>query len=93
VTEAIISARGIERHFKLGDQIVIAVHDVDLDLTPGDFLIITGRSGSGKTTLLNILAGLDRPDKGTVRFRDQEISHLPEHALVALRRKEIGFIF
>jgi len=91
--ESLISARGIEKDFRLGRQVVRAVHDVDLDVTTGDLLIITGRSGSGKTTLLNLLAGLDRPDKGTVQFRGQEISLMPEERLVELRRREIGFIF
>jgi len=93
MTEILISARGIERNFSLGRQVIRAVHDVSLDVPTGDLFIITGRSGSGKTTLLNLLAGLDRPDKGTVQFRGQEISMMPEHRLVELRREKIGFIF
>lgn len=93
MTEALITARGIEKNFFLGRQVVRAVHDVNLEVFTSDLLIITGRSGSGKTTLLNLLAGLDRPDKGTVHFRGQELSQMSESSLVELRRKEIGFVF
>jgi len=93
MTEPLISARRVERHFRSGQQLIRAVHDVDLDVFPQDLMVITGRSGSGKTTLLNLLAGFDRPDHGTILFRGKEISSLPDRALVELRRKEIGCVF
>jgi putative ABC transport system ATP-binding protein len=93
MTEPLISARGVEKQFKFGHQLIRAVHDVDIDVFPQDLLMITGRSGSGKTTLLNLLAGLDRPDRGSVRFRGQELSGMTEQSLVDLRRKELGFVF
>jgi putative ABC transport system ATP-binding protein len=93
MTEPLISARGVEKQFQFGHQLIRAVHDVDIDVFPQDLLMITGRSGSGKTTLLNLLAGLDRPDRGSVRFRGQELSGMTEQALVDLRRKELGFVF
>ena len=93
MTEPLISVRGLEKHFTFGHQLIRAVHDVDIDVFPQDLLMITGRSGSGKTTLLNLLAGLDRPDHGTVRFRGKELSNMPEQSLVDLRRRELGFVF
>ncbi|MDP2920522.1 MAG: ABC transporter ATP-binding protein [Dehalococcoidia bacterium] len=93
MTEPIITARGVSRTFSFGGQVIRAVRDVDLDVLQGQLVMVTGRSGSGKTTLLNLLAGLDRPTKGSVRFRGREISRFPERELVALRRKEIGFVF
>jgi putative ABC transport system ATP-binding protein len=93
MTEPLIAARGVEKQFKFGHQLIRAVHDVDIDVFPQDLLMITGRSGSGKTTLLNLLAGLDRPDRGSVRFRGQELSGMTEQSLVDLRRKELGFVF
>ena len=93
MTEPLVRARGLERVFTFGRQVVRAVHAVDLDVNPGDLVMLTGRSGSGKTTLLNLLAGLDRPTKGSVLFRGREMSRLPERDLVGLRRKEIGFVF
>ena len=91
--EPLISARGISRIFTLGHQTIHAVRGVDLDVFPEQLAMVTGRSGSGKTTLLNILAGLDRPSSGSVHFRGEEISSLPERTLVELRRQELGFVF
>ena len=66
---------------------------VTLDISPGEYLAVTGRSGSGKTTLLNLMAGLDRPTAGTVLFEGRDLAILPESGLVELRRRKIGFIF
>jgi putative ABC transport system ATP-binding protein len=93
VSEAIILARGVSRTFTFGGQVIKAVRDVDLDVLAGQMVMITGRSGSGKTTLLNLLAGLDRPTRGSVLFRGHEISRFPERELVKMRRREIGFVF
>lgn len=93
MTEPLVRARGLERVFTFGRQVIHAVHGVDLDVNPGDLVMLTGRSGSGKTTLLNLLAGLDRPTKGSVLFRGREMSRMPERDLVGMRRKEIGFVF
>ena len=93
MSDPIIVARGVARTFTFGHQLIHAVRDVDLDVHEGELVMITGRSGSGKTTLLNLLAGLDRPTSGTVKFRGREISRFPERDLVALRRREIGFVF
>ena len=59
----------------------------------GDFLGLMGPSGSGKSTLLNLLAGIDRPTRGSIRIGDTEISSLSERALAAWRARHIGFIF
>ena len=93
MNEPLISARDLTRTFTVGDQVIHAVQNIDLDVFTGQLAMVTGRSGSGKTTLLNILAGLDRPSSGSVSFRGQEISKLPERNLVELRRKELGFVF
>jgi putative ABC transport system ATP-binding protein len=89
----LITARGLKREFYVGHQVINALRGISLEVFPEKLAIVTGRSGSGKTTLLNILAGLDRPDEGSVNFRGVDISNLPEATLVELRRKEIGFVF
>ena len=66
---------------------------VDLELSAGDVVAITGESGVGKSTLLNILAGLDAPDAGTVMIGGQAIAGLHEAATTALRCRAIGFVF
>ncbi len=90
---SLISAQGITRAFGSGDQRVVALQAVDLNVFPGEFLAVTGRSGSGKTTLLNLLAGLDQPTAGHVLFDGQDLSAIPDAALVELRRHKIGFVF
>jgi putative ABC transport system ATP-binding protein len=72
---------------------VVAVDHVSLDIASGEFVAVVGRSGSGKTTLLNLLAGLDRPDSGTVRLGDVEVSALSERELVDFRRRRVGVVF
>ena len=66
---------------------------VSISVPEGDFLGLMGPSGSGKSTLLNLLAGIDRPTRGTIRIGETEISSLPERALAAWRARHIGFIF
>ena len=93
MTEALLRARGLVRRFGSGDRAVTAVAGVDLEVEAGRLLVVRGRSGSGKTTLLNLLAGLDRPDAGTVHLGDVEVSALPERRLVELRRRSVGVVF
>ena len=91
--EAIISAQKLTRVFGSGEQQVVAVDQVDLEVAQGEFLAIVGRSGSGKTTLLNLLAGLDRPTSGTAFLEGQDLSRLSDSDLVELRRHRMSFIF
>jgi putative ABC transport system ATP-binding protein len=91
--QPLLSTRKLERIFNLGSEQIRAVHDVDLEVVPGQLMVITGRSGSGKTTLLNLLAGLDSPTSGSVYFRGQDLSKLSEWELTQLRRQHIGFVF
>jgi predicted ABC-type transport system involved in lysophospholipase L1 biosynthesis ATPase subunit len=69
------------------------VKDVDLTLSETEFLSIIGRSGSGKSTLLHMMAGLEAPNSGKIRYRDREIGGLDEDALALWRRKEVGLVF
>jgi len=93
MTAPLLSVRNLDRVFILGSSRIRAIHDVELDVSPGQLVVITGRSGSGKTTLLNLLAGLDRPTKGTIHFQGQDLSRLSEGGLTRLRRRHIGFVF
>jgi putative ABC transport system ATP-binding protein len=93
MTTPLLSVKNLERIFILGSDRIRAIHDINLDVLPGQLVVITGRSGSGKTTLLNLLAGLDRPTSGRIYFQGQDLSRLSEAGLTQLRRKNIGFVF
>ena len=69
------------------------LRDVDLDLAAGEYVAIMGESGVGKSTLLNLVAGLDRPDGGSIQLFDVELSALDDDALTILRRERMGFVF
>lgn len=67
--------------------------DVDLSLSPGDYVAIMGESGAGKSTLLNLVAGLDSPDRGSIALDGIELTTLNDDALTVQRRERFGFVF
>lgn len=67
--------------------------DISLEINQGEVVSIVGPSGAGKTTLLQILGTLDRPDSGTLRYGDTEVSNLKEKDLARFRNEHIGFVF
>jgi len=87
------AARGLTKTYGLGDVRVPALRGVDLDLPRGRFTAIMGPSGSGKSTLMHCLAGLDRPDGGTVAVAGIELTSLDDDALTIFRREHVGFVF
>lgn len=89
----IFVARGLTKIYGTGDAQVFALRDIDLDICPGEFLILLGPSGSGKSTLLNILGGLDAPTSGTARWRDHELTGATDEELTTYRREHVGFVF
>lgn len=85
--------RKVSKTYPMGESEVHALRDVDLDLYPGEFVVLLGASGSGKSTLLNILGGLDLPTSGSVRYRDHDLSAASADALTRYRREHVGFVF
>ncbi|HOA72146.1 MAG TPA: ABC transporter ATP-binding protein [Phycisphaerae bacterium] len=81
------------RTFRMGEVEVQALADVNLDIRPGELLVILGPSGSGKSTLLNLIGGLDRPTRGRVWYRDDDLTAMSDAQLTDYRRERVGFIF
>jgi len=69
------------------------LRDVDLTLAAGEYIAVMGESGIGKSTLLNLIAGLDVPDAGSIRFDGIDLAGLDDDALTLLRRARMGFVF
>jgi putative ABC transport system ATP-binding protein len=86
-------ARGLTKVYRVGPAEVHALRGVDLDLFPGEFVVLLGPSGSGKSTLLNILGGLDTPSAGSVHYLDHDLSRQDDAALTRYRREHVGFVF
>lgn len=90
---ALFRARGLGKRYRMGDVEVTALHDVDLDIAAGEFVVVLGPSGSGKSTLLHILGGLDVASSGTVVFGDHDLTGADDAALTHYRREDVGFVF
>jgi putative ABC transport system ATP-binding protein len=89
----VVAARQLTRVYGEGETAVHALRGVDLDIEAGRLTAVMGPSGSGKSTLMHLLAGLDRPDGGTVTIGGIDVGGLDDAGLTALRREHIGFVF
>jgi putative ABC transport system ATP-binding protein len=89
----LIRFRHAQRFFTVGDQVVRALDDVDLDIGAGEYVAITGPSGSGKSTLLNAIGLLDRQTDGSYFLEGSDVTHLSDDDLARTRREKIGFVF
>lgn len=91
--DKVIEVKDLYKLYRVGDEVVRALNGVDFEIYEGEFCAIVGTSGSGKSTLLNMLAGLEKPTKGSVVIAGQHIENLTEEQLVRFRRENVGFIF
>ena len=88
-----IKVQNLRKVYKVGNEKVVALDNVNLEIEKGEFCCIVGTSGSGKSTLLNQLAGLEKPTKGSVFINGEHISKMDEKKLAVFRQNNIGFIF
>lgn len=88
-----IKLENITKTFKMGEEIIKALDDINFEVEQGEFVSIIGPSGSGKSTLMNILGLLDVPDSGKYILEDIEVNNASENKLANLRNNKIGFIF
>ena len=91
--DPLISLKGVVKSYRRGRQTVEVLHNLDLDVEPGEFLALMGPSGSGKTTLLNLIGGLDRPTAGEVVVAGEHIDDLSGGELAKWRSRHVGFVF
>jgi putative ABC transport system ATP-binding protein len=90
---ALVEIQNVHKVYKRDQFEVPVLNGITLSVPAGDFLALMGPSGSGKTTLLNLVAGIDRPTKGTSLVDGKEISRFNETQLASWRARHIGFIF
>ena len=88
-----IRAENITKSYGTGSSQNQVLKGISVEIDDGDYVVILGASGSGKSTFLNALSGLERPDSGTVKYGDKDITALSDKELTAFRRDTIGFIF
>ena len=90
---AVVQALNLSKVYHLGDERVYALNDVSLEVYSGELVAIVGTEGSGKSTLLHPLASLRKPDSGTVRIEEFDLTQMDYEALAQIRAHKIGFLF
>jgi putative ABC transport system ATP-binding protein len=91
--DVLVRASDLHKEFRRGGERIDVLQGVNLEIPPGDFLVLMGPSGSGKTTLLNLLGGLDRPTRGTITIAGQRIDEMSSGQLARWRASNVGFVF
>jgi len=90
---ALIEINQLSRVYGTGDNAVVALHPVDLNIDRGAFVCVAGPSGSGKSTLLNLIGAIDTPSSGSLTVDGVEVTGLNRTGRAKFRRRSIGFIF
>ena len=93
IEDHFIKLINVTKTYHRGDNPVVALDHIHLDISKGEFLAITGKSGCGKSTLINIIGGLDTPDQGQVIINGEDISKMNDRRLTLFRRDRVGIIF
>ncbi|MBQ8333844.1 MAG: ABC transporter ATP-binding protein [Clostridia bacterium] len=91
--DIILKCNSITKLYQQGETSIYALHNVNLEVRRGQFVMICGKSGSGKSTLLNMLAGFDTPTSGVITIDGVDINDAPEKEKCRIRNEKIGFVF
>lgn len=89
----IIKVDGLRKVYRMGNEKIVALNHIDLEIEKGEICCLFGTSGSGKSTLLNMLAGLEKPTKGSILIKKHHIERMNEKELADFRQRYIGFVF
>jgi putative ABC transport system ATP-binding protein len=89
----LIRIRDLAREYQMGEERILALQGVTLDIRRNEYVAIMGPSGSGKSTMMNLLGCLDTPSGGEYWLNGQEVSRLSDDELARVRNREIGFVF
>ena len=92
-THTVLETTDLKKHFQDGRRQVRVLEGIDLAVSAGEIVLVTGRSGAGKTTLISLMAGLDRPSCGSVMIDGRALENLSNQELTLLRRRKIGIVF
>jgi predicted ABC-type transport system involved in lysophospholipase L1 biosynthesis ATPase subunit len=93
MSEAMIETVDLHRSYRIGKKSIEVLHGIDLRIGPGERVFLCGPSGAGKTTLLYTLAGLERPERGTVRIHGADLYAMGRREQAQYRNREIGYVF
>ncbi|MCP4584199.1 MAG: ABC transporter ATP-binding protein [candidate division Zixibacteria bacterium] len=93
MAEMLVKIQNVNKSYKRDSLEIPVLESIDLDVPEGEFLALMGPSGSGKTTLLNLIAGIDKPNRGDITIGNTRVNSLGESALARWRSRNIGFIF
>jgi lipoprotein-releasing system ATP-binding protein len=88
-----LEARGLSRVYRNAAVPVEVFRDLDIVVERGEMVAIVGPSGIGKSTLLHLLGGLDRPDSGSIRVADYDLTSMTNDELARFRNRNVGFVF
>src|SRR5688500_4327774 len=92
-SEPLVEIRKSSKSYRRGGQAVPVLYNISFDIMSGEFIALMGPSGSGKSTLLNLIAGIDKPDNGSLKVNGIDIAALSEVDLADWRAANVGFIF
>jgi len=91
--DILFELKNVRKVYRMGDEKVVALDDINLVFEKGKTYCLFGTSGSGKSTLLNLLAGLEKPTKGSIIFMGKPLEKFNETQLALYRQRYIGFVF
>lgn len=91
--ENLIDVKGLRKVYRMGEEKIVALDNINFTIAKGEFCCLLGTSGSGKSTLLNLLAGLEKPSKGQIVIKNTHVEKLNERQLAKFRRDNVGFVF